>query len=255
MEIKEIPFIAPCPCQKCISSSKLYEWKHECGKIFSLTKEGTLKCPDPCCSSDEKETPFINYEFKCDNPNTDREPTQEGTCHSLSELLKQDRSPKEKEFIIHMMSFFMEEFLRKVREGLNKNPSITFESLCPTEKCTNQTVIQWYHKECGGHLKLTIENEVPILECSNWRCSIKKGVFNKWKFQCDEKYHNEKMCSVPGVCKAFTKLARENPGYNALLMKMSAKIIEGIRKSSENYRNSNNNNDKLVAVPKALVKK
>ena len=247
MEIKEIPFIAPCPCQNCISSSKLYEWKHDCGKIFSLTKEGTLKCPDPSCSSDENETPFINYKFECDNPNTDKEPTQEGTCHSLSELLKQDRSPQEKEFIIHMMSFFMEEFLRKVREGSNKN-SIKFESLCPTEKCTNQTVIQWFHKECGGHLELKIENEVPILECNGRHCSIKKGVFNKWKFQCDEKYHNEKMCSVPGVCKAFTKLARENPELNALRMKMSAQSIEGIRK------NSKNNNDKLVAVPKALVK-
>ena len=247
MEIKEISFIAPCPCQKCISNSKLYEWKHDCEKIFSLTIDGNLKCST--CSF---ETPFIDYKFECDNhSNTENEPTQEGTCHSLSELLKQNHSPQEKEFIIQMMSIFMDKFLTQVKKESSNEVPIMLKMLCPTEKCANKDEIKWRHKKCKGQLTLTIEDDVPTIKCEGRNCKS-KGAFYEWKFKCGEKLHNEKMCSVPGVCKAFTKMARGNPGINALLMKMSAKIIEGIRKSSENDNKSNNND--LVAVHEKLLK-
>ena len=113
MEIKEILFIAPCPTQKCISNSNRIYCKHDCGNVFLLTSEGNLRCPK-CPKSEE---PFINHKFKCGNNSHDEiEPTQEGTCHSLSELLKQDHTPQEKEFIIKMMSFFMGKFLEKMKK-------------------------------------------------------------------------------------------------------------------------------------------
>ena len=194
-KLKEIEFIAPCPCQECYGDNSVYHWKHQgCGGKLQLTSEGEIKCVR--CRERKK---FVDWPFNCVRHQNTKAST-DGMQHCFQVINSVSLSESKQEFIATVTSKVINQFVNT--QHIQQFDEIQFKAPCPVDQCkTKQEMVEWKHQNCGGILVINAQGHIRCKKCN------KTSLFVKWPFNCGE--HEDKLPSIQGTCNSLGKLSYE----------------------------------------------